>query len=53
MSHPVIKAGLDVGAAGPIVSYWLGFLHGEMAFIATVASLVYYGLSIYYLTKKK
>lgn len=51
--HPVIKAGFDVCSVGAIVSYWLDYLPGSVAVLATFASGVYYALQAYYLYKEK
>lgn len=53
MNHPVIKAGFEIGAVSAISSYWLGYIQGIVALIATTATAIYYILHAYYLYKEK
>lgn len=53
MNHPVVKAGFEMGAVGVISSYWLGYLQGIVALVATTATAAYYILQAYYLYKEK
>lgn len=49
--HPVVKAGLEIGAISGVLTYWAGVLPAILGVTVTCLTIVYYALAIHYLRK--